>query len=63
MRIAYTYNIPYHTEKELCILVKNNHKLVVVGSCSHGNHWIKNWQCLTVYFASWGKSTAGVNVL
>jgi len=36
MIIVYKYNLRYHIGKNCAILAKISHKLIVVGSCSHG---------------------------
>jgi len=43
MRIVHNYDVPNHRERELCT---SCHKLIVVGSCSHGIQDKVCWQCL-----------------
>jgi len=46
MIIVYKYNLRYHIGKNCAILAKISHKLIVVGSCSHGIQDKVCWQCL-----------------
>jgi len=49
MRIVHNYNLRYHRERELCTFC---HKLIVVGSCSHGIQDKLIKYVVSIYFAS-----------